>query len=93
MSRIRGLTLFELHAAIFVGAQQKFKSGLMDKDELKINLEQVIELLKTSMEILKFDSPNSTTGQIAATIPDSLSGVEKILEHFCGGGSNNNKDD
>jgi hypothetical protein len=55
----------------------------MEVDKLKEKLEQVIQLLTTSMDILSFDCPSTSTGKIAKTIPQSLEEVGQILRHFC----------
>ena len=54
-----GLTLYELHAALYFIAKAEFQTNVIDSDQLKIDLDEVLRLLEEAQEILLFDSPHT----------------------------------
>ncbi|CAG7817876.1 unnamed protein product [Allacma fusca] len=83
MTRIRGLTMYELHAALYFIAQREFTNDAMTADELKVQLDTVLQLLRDAQEILLFDCPNTPEGVIAKTIDESINGVNQVIKHCC----------
>ena len=75
---ISGTFLFLLYIALIRAAQKKFVSGLITKKEFKEVLENYINLLYSSMEIVSFENPSTLGGQIAKNIPIRIEFVKKV---------------
>lgn len=63
-SRIRGVTLYELHAPLMILARNQYNSDVIDKEEFKKKFRQAIDTLGKSVEILKNEVPSTTEGQL-----------------------------
>ena len=80
---VSGLTLYELHAALYFIAQRESRQGTIKSAELKSKLEEVLRLLQEAQAILSFDYPNTPEGVIAQTIGTSIEGVQLVIKHCC----------
>ncbi|KAF6214046.1 hypothetical protein GE061_011776 [Apolygus lucorum] len=72
LSRIRGVTLYELHAPLLLYAIKTFHSGSSNKELLKRRLREVVGCLEDARRILSFEDPSSAEGKILSTIENAL---------------------
>ncbi|KAI4472068.1 set and mynd domain containing arthropod-specific member 4 isoform a [Holotrichia oblita] len=63
-SRLRGITMYELHAPIIMLARNLYNNDVIDKSELRAKLMEAIELLRESSQILILEPENSSEGMI-----------------------------
>lgn len=79
-SRIRGVTLYELHAPLLCLARSQYTQGVIDKDEFRKRMEKAVETLGQSVEILKSEVPNSNEGQLALVAQQAYEGLKQNFE-------------
>lgn len=56
---------------------------MITAEELKIFLQDVLEMLAFSQQVFSFDSPTSMTGRLGKTIPDNIAVVKTVLRKVC----------
>ncbi|GLV35058.1 SET and MYND domain containing arthropod-specific member 4 [Carabus blaptoides fortunei] len=81
-SRLRGITLYELHAPIMILATRDFEARNITKDELRERLKEVVRCLHESSIILGYEPDNSVEGIMAHAAKDALNKIrdwERIL--------------
>ena len=83
LSRLRGFTLYQLHAAMYYITQKEFQAKTITKVQLQERLAEVQGLLKEAHRILSFDGLNTQEGVIAETIPKTIEDVETMLSQLC----------
>lgn len=72
LSRLRGVTMYELHAPIMVQATRLFESKKITCDQLKKRLKEVMQLLRDCEEILSLESEGSSEHTMALAARDAL---------------------
>ncbi|KAL1497897.1 hypothetical protein ABEB36_008780 [Hypothenemus hampei] len=75
LTRIRGLTLYELHGPIMIHARHQYQYGSLSQEDFKAKLQQSIDLLGKAVEILRNESitqPEGQLGQMAQAAYDQL---------------------
>lgn len=63
-SRIRGITLYELHSPLLVLARHQYASDTINKDVFRNKLKDAIRILGESVEILEKEPPSTLEGQL-----------------------------
>ncbi|CAH0563390.1 unnamed protein product [Brassicogethes aeneus] len=63
-SRIRGITLYELHAPILILARHQYQSDLINKEALEKQMKEALHTLGKAAEILKNEPLSTPEGQI-----------------------------
>ncbi|CAG9767303.1 unnamed protein product [Ceutorhynchus assimilis] len=75
LSRIRGITLYELHGPIMIHSRHNYQYGALDKDDFKAKMQQAVDTLGKAVEILKNEpvsQPEGQLGLMAQTAFDQL---------------------
>lgn len=72
LSRLRGVTMYEMHAPIMVQATRDFEGKKISCEVLKKLLKEVIKLLKDSEEILSIEPEGSSEHTMAIAARDAL---------------------
>ncbi|XP_014271573.1 SET domain-containing protein SmydA-8 isoform X1 [Halyomorpha halys] len=75
LSRIRGITLYEIHAPTFILGMNHFKKS-NDKRKFKQVIKEVKCLLHESTTILNIEDPTSKEGQVGKAAADALKQME-----------------
>ena len=78
-SRIRGMTLYELHAPLLFVAKTMWQGGVIDEAALKSKMIEAAEILKEATKILCFEPPESPEGQIGLVAKQSLAELEQSI--------------
>lgn len=63
-SRLRGIIMYEMHAPIILLSRNLYDTDAIDKDELRAKLQEAIDLLKRSSQILTLEPENSNEGMM-----------------------------
>ncbi|KAF7265712.1 SET domain-containing protein SmydA-8-like [Rhynchophorus ferrugineus] len=79
MSRIRGITLYELHGPIMMHARHQYQYDAISKDDFKRRLRESINILKQAVEILKNEPVSQPEGQLGQM---ALAASEQLEENF-----------
>ena len=79
-SRIRGITLYELHAPLMILARNLYTSGAISKDEFRKKLQEAIDTLGKSVEILKNEVPDSNEGQLGLMAQQAYESLNQNFE-------------
>lgn len=72
LSRLRGVTMYELHAPLMIQATRDFEAKQITCETLKKRLREVIQLLKDSAEILSIEPEGSSERTMADAAKDAL---------------------
>lgn len=80
LTRIRGITLYELHAPLINLARNQYSSGVINKDEFRKKMEEASDILRQSVEILKNELPNSNEGQLGLVAQESYDTLKENFE-------------
>uniref|UniRef100_A0A1B6MN65 Uncharacterized protein n=3 Tax=Graphocephala atropunctata TaxID=36148 RepID=A0A1B6MN65_9HEMI len=72
LTRVRGLTMYELHAPIMVLTIKRFEMHKITKADLCRSLKKVAVYLRDCCNILKFESEKSQEGSIRKAAQDAL---------------------
>ncbi|XP_071438734.1 uncharacterized protein [Hetaerina americana] len=82
-SRIRGITLYELHAPLMTLITRDLEEGKLNvkkqKRELLKQLNEVLKCLEEARDILKCEPSNSPEASMAAAASEGLKGLQKWL--------------
>lgn len=78
-SRIRGVTLYELHGPLMVLARHRYQNDVITKEKFKQELRKVIDLLGEAVRILKQEPVSLPEGQLAVV---AAQGYEQLNENF-----------
>ncbi|KAH1015916.1 hypothetical protein HUJ04_007226 [Dendroctonus ponderosae] len=79
LSRIRGITLYELHGPIMIHARHQYQYGAINKEDFKAKLQESIDTLGKAVEILKNEPISQPEGQLGQM---ALSAHEQLKENF-----------
>ena len=64
--------MYELHAPMMLLLTKKFHSGMLNEQELKVKLEEVVGYLKEAYYILSFEPENSQEHLMAQAAKEAL---------------------
>ncbi|XP_060522635.1 SET domain-containing protein SmydA-8 [Cylas formicarius] len=79
LSRIRGITLYELHAPMMVLARHQYQYDAITKEEFREQLKKSLETLGKAVEILIKEPLSQPEGQLGQTAKMSY---DHLLENF-----------
>ncbi|XP_068617867.1 SET domain-containing protein SmydA-8 [Battus philenor] len=82
-SRLRGITLYELHAPLMVLTTRDFEKKAITKDKLRERLKEIVSYLTESALILGFEPSQSSEGLMATAARDALRKI-KTWEQIIG---------
>ncbi|CAG4942892.1 unnamed protein product [Parnassius apollo] len=82
-SRLRGITLYELHAPLMVLTTRDFEKKAISKENLRGRLKEIVSYLTESALILGFEPSQSSEGLMAAAARDALKKI-KTWEQIIG---------
>uniref|UniRef100_A0A1B6C0V1 SET domain-containing protein n=3 Tax=Clastoptera arizonana TaxID=38151 RepID=A0A1B6C0V1_9HEMI len=72
MSRIRAITMYELHAPIMIQLTRQFQMQNISKRQLKLDLKRVVNYLQEASNILSFEPEDSAEGEMCMAANDAL---------------------
>ncbi|XP_060522073.1 SET domain-containing protein SmydA-8-like isoform X2 [Cylas formicarius] len=81
-TRIRGVTLYEIHAPVMILLNREIESNSMSKGQIKAVLKKVVDYLSEAQIILKNEPENSAEGIMGRATRDALMQIkewEKIV--------------
>lgn len=78
-TRIRGMTLYELHAPLLFIAKGQWNAGVIDKAGLKSKMTEVANILKEAATILTMEPTEMAEGQIGLVARESLVQLEQSI--------------
>ncbi|XP_012268035.2 SET domain-containing protein SmydA-8 isoform X2 [Athalia rosae] len=79
-TRVRGMTLYELHAPLLFLAKNLFHAGVIDNAGLKSKMIEAAEILKEAANILTLEFPDTIEGQIGQVALQSLQQLNASIE-------------
>lgn len=82
LTKLRGVTLYELHAPLMVLLTRQFERGTVKKEEIKIRLREVVSCLIEARNILELEPTISTEGTMGVAAKEALLQIkdwEKII--------------
>lgn len=82
-SRLRGVTLYELHAPLMILTTRDFEKKAITKESLRNRLKEIVQYLQESALILGFEPAHSSEGLMAAAARDALKKI-KTWEQIIG---------
>ncbi|XP_072944592.1 SET domain-containing protein SmydA-8-like [Epargyreus clarus] len=82
-SRLRGITLYELHAPLMVLTTRDFERKAISKDNLRNRLKEIVGYLSQSALILGFEPAQSSEGLMATAAREALRKI-KTWEQIIG---------
>ncbi|XP_066992473.2 uncharacterized protein [Anabrus simplex] len=71
-TRIKGMTLYELHAPLMILARSQLQQGLIDDKALRAKLEEAADILQQAANILKLEEPCTAEGSVGLIAEQSL---------------------
>ncbi|KAJ0174415.1 hypothetical protein K1T71_009523 [Dendrolimus kikuchii] len=71
-SRLRGVTLYELHAPLMILTTRDFEKKAISKESLRTRLKEIVNCLTESALILGFEPSQSSEGLMASAARDAL---------------------
>ncbi|XP_053610761.1 uncharacterized protein LOC128675395 isoform X4 [Plodia interpunctella] len=74
-SRLRGVTLYELHAPLMILTTRDFERKTISKENLRRRLKEIVSCLTESALILGFEPAQSSEGLMAAAAREALSKI------------------
>ncbi|XP_014482026.1 PREDICTED: protein msta, isoform B [Dinoponera quadriceps] len=81
-SRVRGMTLYELHAPLLFLAKDMWNAGVIDEAGLKSKMTEAASILKEAATILTLESPETAEGQIGLVAKESLVQLEQSINNL-----------
>ncbi|KAM0735042.1 SET domain-containing protein SmydA-8, isoform B [Formica fusca] len=81
-SRIRGMTLYELHAPLLFLAKGQWNTGVIDEAGLKSKMTEAANILKEAATILILEPPETAEGQIGIVARESLVQLEQSISNL-----------
>ncbi|KOX72915.1 Protein msta, isoform B [Melipona quadrifasciata] len=78
-SRVRGMTLYELHAPLLLTAKTLWNAGVIDEAALKSKMIDASIILKEAVLILCLEPPDTPEGQIGIVAKESLAQLEESI--------------
>lgn len=81
-SRIRGMTLYELHAPLLFVAKTQWNAGVLNESGLKSKMIDAAGILKEATTILCLETPDTPEGQIGLVAKESLVQLEESISNL-----------
>ncbi|XP_031841457.1 SET domain-containing protein SmydA-8 [Nomia melanderi] len=81
-SRIRGMTLYELHAPLLFVAKTLWNANAINETQLKSKMIEAAEILKEAATILCLEPPDTPEGQIGIVAKESLIQLEQSISNL-----------
>ncbi|KAG7208615.1 hypothetical protein KM043_014822 [Ampulex compressa] len=78
-SRIRGMTLYELHAPLLFLAKGQWNAGTVEEAGLKTRMIEALMILKEAATILCFEPADTPEGQIGIVAKESVVQLEQSI--------------
>ncbi|XP_011162713.2 SET domain-containing protein SmydA-8 [Solenopsis invicta] len=78
-SRVRGMTLYELHAPLLFLAKGQWNAGVIDETGLKSKMIEAANILKEAVMILSLEPPDTSEGQIGLVAKESMVQLEQSI--------------
>ncbi|KAK9883473.1 hypothetical protein WA026_001649 [Henosepilachna vigintioctopunctata] len=72
LTKLRGVTLYELHAPLMILLTRHFERGLLTKTEIKIKLKEVVSCLIEARNILELEPKISAEGTMGTAAKEAL---------------------
>ncbi|KRT79705.1 SET domain-containing protein [Oryctes borbonicus] len=72
LTKIRGVTLYELHAPLMILTSRQFENQSISKSILKQRLKEVVRYLEETSHILSYEPENSSEGIMGKAANDAL---------------------
>lgn len=72
LTKLRGVTLYELHAPLMVLLTRQFEKGVLTKEEIKLRLKEVVKCLVDARNILNFEPVISPEGKMGVAAKEAL---------------------
>lgn len=79
ISRLKGITYYELHAPLISLARNEYKSDFITREHFRKKMQDAVNFLEKSVEMLKFEPPNSAEGELAVVAKQAL---ENLIQNF-----------
>ncbi|XP_046657363.1 SET domain-containing protein SmydA-8-like [Daphnia pulicaria] len=79
LTRIRGVTLYEMHAPMLLLARRAFEAGQISSAECQEKIEAVRVILSESAKILSLEDPASTEGAMGTAAVQSLGQIQRWM--------------
>ncbi|XP_015126926.1 SET domain-containing protein SmydA-8 [Diachasma alloeum] len=79
LTRIRGMTLYELHAPLLFLAKSQWNAGVIDDAALKSKMTEAANVLKEAATILSLEPLDSMEGQIGAGAREALTQLDQSI--------------
>lgn len=83
LSRLRGVTLYELHAPLMILTTRDFEKKTISKENLRDRLKEIVSYLTEAALILGFEPAQSSEGLMASAAKDALDKI-KTWEQIIG---------
>ena len=77
LTRIRGVTLYEMHAPMLLMARRTFEAGRINSVEFKEKIETVRSILSEATRILSLEDPASTEGAMGTAAVQALDQIQR----------------
>lgn len=71
-TRIRGVTLYELHAPVLILTTRQFERHLLSRHQLRARIREVVRCLEEACIILANEPPHSSEGMMSTAADDAL---------------------
>ncbi|XP_057378366.1 SET domain-containing protein SmydA-8-like [Daphnia carinata] len=79
LTRIRGVTLYEMHAPMLLMARRTFEAGQCTSAEFKEKIEAVRSILSEATRILSLEDPASTEGAMGTAAVQALEQIQRWI--------------
>ncbi|XP_034245151.1 SET domain-containing protein SmydA-8-like [Thrips palmi] len=80
MSRIRGLTLYELHVPMILHARSRFQADLLSDSQLRQELAAAAAVLREAADILCLEDPTTPEGSVGLMARESLLQLQASID-------------
>ncbi|XP_046455422.1 uncharacterized protein LOC124202943, partial [Daphnia pulex] len=79
LTRIRGVTLYEMHAPMLLMARRTFEASQISSAEFKEKIESVRSILSEATRILSLEDPASTEGAMGSATVQALDQIQRWI--------------
>lgn len=79
-SRIRGITLYELHAPLMILARHEYQNNFIDKDGFRTKLQKAVDTLGEAANILKNEPESTPEGQLGLLAQNAHAQLKENFE-------------
>ncbi|KAK3925491.1 SET domain-containing protein SmydA-8, isoform A [Frankliniella fusca] len=80
MSRVRGLTLYELHVPMILLARSRFQTDQLSESQLRQELTAAAKVLTEAADILCLEDPTTPEGSVGAMARESLVQLQASID-------------